>query len=276
MTNLGRLKSTSALLLGWVVACAGCSRKTPDPEITIAAATSLRKTLPVLLDGFVTAHPGATPTATYQSSGEIARQVEGGAGIDVVILAAKDPLDRLIQGGHVDASSACVVATNQLVLIGPAKGSKPGAAPLTFQTLKDLPVGERLAMGDPASVPAGTYAKKALEALGIWKDLQDRVVFAGNVAAVLAYATRGEAALAIVYRTEIEGADGIVQLDVAKGNWAPVPEVWGAITTKTQARKRAEQILHFIQSPDGQSVLGQFGFGPPHFPGKNLNEPDKR
>lgn len=247
-----------ALSLPFSLALLGCKKPSSDHAITIAAATSLRKALPLLVDGFVAAHPGKHATATYGSSGEVVRQIEGGADVDLVIVAAKDPMDRLVRGGHVDAASVKIVATNELVLIGPKKGPK-----LTFETLRDLPPGERLAIGDPASVPAGAYAKQALVALGVWKSLEDRLVLGGNVAAVLTYATRGEVAAAIVYRTEIEGTTGVELLDVAKGQWAPVPEVWAGVTTNGPARADAAQLLDFMVSAEGRRTLGLSGFGPP-------------
>ena len=257
-----RAVTRRAFVLGFAafaLAAAGCKRDpASEKEVTVAAATSLRKVLPALIDGFGKAHPGAAVRATYGASGELARQVEGGAGVDLVIVAAKDPIDRLAGGGHVEAKRARVVATNELVLVGPAGGPK-----LTFQTLgAALPPGEKIAIGEPGAVPAGRYAREALEKLGAWKALEGRVVLGGNVAAVLAYVERGEVAAAIVYRTEVPGTKGIEVLDEGRGEWAPLPEVWAAVTTKARARTDAEALLDFIAGPEGQRILASYGFGP--------------
>jgi molybdate transport system substrate-binding protein len=239
---------------------ASCSRRQDDAaaqEVTVAAATSLRKVVPALVEAFSAAHPGARIVVTYGASGEIVKQVEGGAGIDLVLVAAADPAERLVKGGHVDPASRRVVATNELVLVGRAGGPR-----LTFATLDALPAGERLAIGDPGAVPAGSYAREALERLGLWSKLEGRVVLGGNVAAVLAYVERGEAPAAIVYRTEIAGAKGIEVLDVAKGQWAPVPEVVGGIVADGRARGRAALLLDFMASPEGRRIFAQYGFGP--------------
>ncbi|UQA58903.1 molybdate ABC transporter substrate-binding protein [Polyangium aurulentum] len=241
-----------------LAACSKARTDAADGEVVVAAATSLRKVVPALADAFSTAHPGARVVVTYGASGEICKQVEGGAGIDLVLLAAADPVDRLIRGGHVDAASRRVVATNELVLVGRAGGPR-----LTFATLDVLPAGERLAIGDPGAVPAGGYAREALGKLGLWTKLEGRMVLGGNVAAVLAYVERGEAPVGIVYRTEAEGAKGIEVLDVARGEWAPRPEVVGGMVKSGRGRARAATLLDFVTSPEGQRLLVQYGFGPP-------------
>lgn len=227
-------------------------------EVVVAAATSLRKVVPALVEAFTAAHPGARVVVTYGASGEIVRQIEGGAGIDLVLLAAADPVDRLIKSGRVDAASRRAVATNELVLVG-----RPGGPKLSFATLDALPAGERLAIGDPGAVPAGTYAREALEKLGLWPKLEKRVVLGGNVAAVLAYVERGEAPAAIVYRTELEGMKGVEVLDVAKGEWAPVPVIVGGIIGDGRAREGAARLFDFVASPEGARLFAQYGFGPP-------------
>jgi len=245
-------------LAALVLTAIGCSKRSSEREIVVAAATSLRKALPDLVDAFRKSQKGLVVTVTYGASGALARQVEAGAAIDVVLFAAKLPVDELASGGHVARGSARVVATNELVLIGTAEGPK-----LRFETLASgLPPGERLAIGEPGAVPAGHYAREALQNLGAWKDLEGRVVYGGNVAAVLAYVERGEVPVGIVYRTEIEGAKGIVVLDVAKGSFAPRPEVWGAITARSRAPEEARSLLDFTVSPEGRRILEAHGFGP--------------
>ncbi|TKD00531.1 molybdate ABC transporter substrate-binding protein [Polyangium fumosum] len=258
---LGRRRFVLAFaLVAFVVA--GCKREPAEGggEVTVAAATSLRKVFPKLSEGFGATHPGVRVRATYGASGELARQIEGGAGVDLVIVAARDPIDKLAAGGHVDAKRARIVATNELVLVGPKGGPK-----LTFQTLATaLPPGEKIAIGEPGAVPAGRYAREALEKLGALQALEGRMVLGGNVAAVLAYVERGEVAAAIVYRTEVPGTSGIEVLDGGKAEWAPKPEVWAAVTTKARAGARAdaEALLDFITGPEGQRILASYGFGP--------------
>ena len=236
----------------------GCARPAPAGEITVAAAASLRGVLPELVRAYQTSRPGVRVVATYGASGDLRRQVEGGAPVDAVLFAAAQQVDDLAAAGHLEPGSRRVLATNQLVLIGPR-----GGRPLTFATLDALPPGEHVAIGDPGAVPAGAYAKTWLGAIGKWDALQGRLVLGGDVAAVLAYARRGEVAAAVVYRTEVRGVDDVVVLDEARGPGVPRPEVVGAVVQGARASGEAGAFLGFVGSPEGQRILTDFGFGAP-------------
>lgn len=229
---------------------AGCVSE--DAKPTIATAASLRVVMPAAAAAF-----GAEIAFTYGASGDLRKQVEGGAPIDAVLFASAAPVDSLIASGHADAATRRVLATNELVLIVPA-----GSAPLSFETLVSIPRGERIAIGDPGAVPAGQYARDTLQKLGVWKSLEDRLVLGGDVAAVLAYTRRGEVAAAIVYRTETRGIDDVTITDEARGDWAPNPQVVGALTGQSLATPRARAFLDFLQSPEGRRIFEEHGFRP--------------
>ena len=236
----------------------GCARPAPAGEVTVAAAASLRAVLPELARAYQARRPGVRVVASYGASGDLKKQVEGGAPVDAVLFAAAQPVDDLVAGGLVEPASWRVVASNALILIGPR-----GGRPLTFATLDALPPGEHVAIGDPGAVPAGAYAKTWLGAIGKWQALQGRLVLGGDVAAVLAYARRGEVAAAVVYRTEVRGVDDVVVLDEARGPGVPRPEVVGAVVRGSRAAGEAGGFLAFVGAPEGQRILADFGFGPP-------------
>jgi molybdate transport system substrate-binding protein len=245
-----------ATVLAAALAVASCARRPATHELSVAAATSLREAMPALVTAYERAHRGTHMTVTYGASGALAAQIEAGAPVDAVFFAGATPLDALVAKGRVDAASRRVVASNVLVLAG-----APAEAGLSFATLGTIPAGERVAVGDPASVPAGEYARDYLRALGSWESLQPSLVFAPNVAAVLAYARRGEARAAIVYRTELRGVNGLVELDEATGPRAPRPSVVAGVVR--DASPDAAQFVAFVASADGASVLASSGFGPP-------------
>lgn len=250
------LLASAALTVALVML--GCRGQAPKKEAMLAVATSLRNAMPALISAYEATHPGAKVHATYGASGDLQKQVEGGAPIDGVLFASAMPVDGLIEKGLADARTRRVLATNALVLIGPK-----GAKPLTFQTIDAVPASEKIALGDPGAVPAGQYAKAALEKLGKWSAIQGRVVFGGDVAAVLAYARRGEVAAAIVYKTEIRGIEEVRLLDEAKGEWVPRVEVVAAVVKDAKASPEAAAFLDFVASPEGQRILGGLGFGAP-------------
>src|SRR5882672_312790 len=176
--------ATSALYLALVVLPC-CKGQGQDTEVQFALAQSLRNVTPALAKAYGEKHPGTKIAASYGASGDLMKQVLGGAPIDGVMFASAKPVDELIHEDRADASSRRVLATNQPVLIGP-KGSKP----VTFATLDTVPEREKIAVGDPGAVPAGQYAREYLEKLGKWSRIQGRLVLGGDVAAVLAYARR--------------------------------------------------------------------------------------
>ena len=226
----------------------GCGRGPTAP--VVGAAASLRTVMPALVAAF-----GQDVVVTYGASGTLRQQVEAGAPIDVVIFAAEEPVAALMQAGLADPSTRRRVATNDLVLIVPADSKRV----ITWQTLVSLPVTEKLAIGEPGAVPAGSYARAALQALGTWDALQDRIVFAGDVGAVLTYARRGEAAVAAVYATDVIGIADVRVVDAADWEGAPRPEIVGVAITDSA---RARAFLEFVASPEGARILQGAGFGP--------------
>jgi molybdate transport system substrate-binding protein len=235
-----------------------CRSNPPAREIIVGAASSMRHVFPEIVKEFEKDHPGPKITVTYGASGDLARQIEAGAGMDIVVFAGKQPLDKLVSSRHIDASTTKIIARNELVLIGPEKSPQ-----YTFATLDTLPAGERLAIGDPKTVPVGQYAREALEKLTLWDKLESRLVLGANVAAVLAYLQRGEVSLAIVYRTEVQGAKGIKVLDTATGSWAPRPEIWMGVVQESHDRARAGEFADFLTSSVSQRIFPSFGFGLP-------------
>jgi molybdate transport system substrate-binding protein len=240
-----------------IVLLGACTRASAPRELTFAAAASLRNVMPELQRAYEASHAGVHVVATFGASGDLKKQVEGGAPIDGVIFASARPVKELADAGRVRPPPR-VVATNTLVLVGPQGGPK-----LTFATLAALPAGEHLAIGDPGAVPAGEYARAWLTSLGTWEQLGGRLVLGGDVGAVLAYARRGEVAAAIVYRTDAQGVADVVILDEARGPNAPRPEVVAAVVEGARAQGEATAFLAFLAAPEGQRILREFGFGPP-------------
>lgn len=225
-------------------------------RIMVATAMSLRQVLPVLIDAFRKQSPKTEVVASYGASGDLRRQVEGGAPIDAVVFAAASDVDLLIDKKLI-AGGKHVVASNSLVLIGP-KGGKP----ITFQTIEQVPADEHLAIGDPQTVPAGRYAKEVLQALNKWDAVQNRLVLGGHVAAVLQYARRGEVAAAVVYSTDIIGVEDVVVLDRARGAWAPRIETVAAVVAGGQ-EAAARAFVDYLETPAAAAIFTAHGFGPP-------------
>jgi molybdate transport system substrate-binding protein len=160
-------------------------------RLLVFAAASLRNALDEASAGF-------TPrcVVSYASSSALARQIDAGAPAQVFISADEDWMDFLEAKGRLEPGTRRDLLANRLVWIVPA-GHAPPAQPL-----QALGARGRLAMGDPQHVPAGKYARAALERLGMWNGLAGRIAGAENVRAALALVARGDAPLGIVYRTD--------------------------------------------------------------------------
>jgi molybdate transport system substrate-binding protein len=128
--------------------------------------------------------------------------------------------------------------------------------------LGDAPAGEKIAIGDPKSVPAGAYAKQAFEALGSWSALEDRFALCQDVAQVLAWVRRAEVSAGVVYATETIGVDDIVILDEAAGDWAPRPEVVVGVVSGARQAEVAGAFFDFLRSARGRAILARHGFTP--------------
>jgi len=247
-----------SLLLALAATSCGRRSEATSPEVTLAAGASLRNVMPELIKAFRAREGGPDLAVTYGASGDLRKQVESGAPIDAVLFANAKPVDELIAKRQADAATRRVVATNRLVLIGPK-----GAKPLTFATIDQIAAGEFLAIGEPAAVPAGQYAKDYLIKLGKWDPLQGRLVFGGDVAAVLAYARRGEVAAAIVYETEVNAINDVVVFEEATGEGAPRAEVVVAVTGEGHAGARSAAFLEFLSTAEAQTIFQKHGFGSP-------------
>jgi molybdate transport system substrate-binding protein len=140
------------------------------------------------------------PRIAYGASSALARQVDAGAPAQLFLSADLDWIDWLARRRRL-AGSPMRLLVNDLVLIAPAaSGAQVRIAPGV--DLAGALDGGRLAIADPRAVPAGRYARAALESLGAWKSVEPRLAPAGDVRAALALVARGEAPLGIVYRTD--------------------------------------------------------------------------
>jgi molybdate transport system substrate-binding protein len=165
--------------------------------VTVFAAASLADVLPAILRA--AGHAGVR--FSFAASSVLARQIEQGAPAHVFVSADEPWMDHLQQRGLLAPGTRRNLAGNRLVVV--RTGSAPTAAvEESAQALRAALAGGRIATGDPAHVPVGRYAEAAMRALGLWDDLEPRLVRAENVRSALAFVERGEAAGGIVYATD--------------------------------------------------------------------------
>src|SRR5215475_6101268 len=199
-----RLPTLRALLASTLLIFVGAAWSTPasaqDGKLVVFAAASLKDALDEVNAGY-RREKGQETATSYAASSTLAKQIEAAAPADVFISADLDWMDYLAKKNLIKPETRANLLGNRLVLIAPVNSAaKLGIAP-NFPLAQALGNG-RLAIADPNGVPAGRYAKTALESLGVWSSVADRLAPAENVRATLALVSRGEAPLGIVYQTD--------------------------------------------------------------------------
>jgi molybdate transport system substrate-binding protein len=226
----------------------------------VLAAASLQEALGEAADAWARQrHP--RPVLSFAGSSALARQVEASAPADLFISADEAWMDHIDQRGLLASGSRRVIAGNRLVLIAPLD------SPVKLRIAKGFPLARalgagRLAMADPAAVPAGRYGRAALEALGVWAVVDPRVVRSENVRAALALVERGEAPLGIVYATDAAASRKVRVVGVFPASSHP-PIRYPAAQLKTAKAKDASAFLAFLGSRQARVILARHGFSVP-------------
>ncbi|KUF10579.1 molybdate ABC transporter substrate-binding protein [Pseudoponticoccus marisrubri] len=219
--------------------------------VTVFAAASLKTALDAVAKGYA-AQTGTQVTLSYAGSSALARQIQYGAPADLYISANTlwmDVLDRdglLVPGTRVDLLS------NRLVLIGPA-----GAGPLPPDEIATSLGQRRLAMALVDAVPAGIYGRAALESLGLWGELSDRVAQADNVRAALALVALGEAPLGITYATDAQAEPRVAVRHVFAADTHP-PIRYPVAALREGAD--VDAFLAYLQGESAAAIFAAQGF----------------
>ena len=241
-----------ALLLALVATGSTAAKERP---ITVFAAASTTDVLQRLGARF--ARDGGAPVRfSFASSSLLARQIEEGAPADLFVSADEQWMDYLQQRSLIQTATRRDLLANVLVLVAP----KGHGFPVTMEGGFDLPGAfrGRLAVGDPAHVPAGIYAKEALQHFGWWEALKGRLDSADNVRAALRLVEMGEADAGIVYATDAMASSKVVVLaEFPSGSHAPI--VYPAALCRG-ARPGAAAFLAFIGSAKAAPAWREAGF----------------
>jgi molybdate transport system substrate-binding protein len=227
-------------------------------DVLVFAAASLKTALDEVA-ARCAAQTGKTTTASYAGSSALAKQIEAGAPADIFVSADLDWMDYLAERDLIRPETRTNLLGNDLVLIAPADSAAAATIEPGFPIAALLGEDGRLAVADIAAVPAGKYAKAALEALGVWTAVADRIVQAANVRAALALVARGEAPLGIVYRTDAMAEPGVEVLDTFPEDTHP-PIVYPVALLRDSAGADAAAALACLQSDEARAIFAAHGF----------------
>lgn len=228
-------------------------------EVTIFAAASLSDALNAIAPLYAQAS-GDTLRFNFGASGTLARQIKEGAPADVFFSADELRMNQLAEAGLLLADTRRTLLANTLVVVVAAEG---GAALGAIDELTQADV-RRIAIGEPATVPAGAYAKAHLQALDLWQPLIDKLVPLDNVRAVLAAVEAGNADAGFVYKSDALISKRVriaVEVPLAAGPRITYPV---AVLKDAKSPDAARACVEFLGGAQAQAVFARLGFLPPN------------
>jgi molybdate transport system substrate-binding protein len=219
-------------------------------EILVFGAASLTESLQELGKAFETKN-GAVVRFSFGASSDLARQIKAEAPADVFFSADTAKMDDLEKAGLIRKEDRREFLSNVLVVIVPTTSS------LRISQAKDLTALPRIALADPAAVPVGIYSKKWLEGLGLWKEIEPKVVPTLDVRAALAAVASEAVPAGIVYKTDTAiSKDVKIAMTVQNG-----PEItYSVARVQASTKPSAQRFVDFLAGPDGRGVFERRGF----------------
>ncbi len=225
-------------------------------EITVSAAMSLKNAFEEIGKRF----ESTTKTAcvfNFGASGDLLKQIAGGAPVDIFASAAKKDMDAADSQGLTIAGTCADFALNSVVLVVPAE-AKTGLK--SFEGLNSAEI-KKIAMGNPKSVPAGRYAEDVFIFYNILAAIKDKFIYTENVRQVLDYVARNEVDAGVVYATDAATRSKEVKIVVAAPESSHAPVVYPiALVKGTKNEVDAKAFIALVLSDEGRAVLKKYGF----------------
>jgi len=226
-------------------------------KLIIFAAASLKDALDEVNVAYQ--HENSQETATsYAASSTLAKQIEAAAPADVFISADLDWMDYLAKRNLIKPETRANLLGNRLVLIAPVNSPLNLAIGPNFSLAQALGNG-RLAIADPNGVPAGRYGKAALQSLGVWSTIADRLAPAENVRAALALVARGETPLGIVYQTDAASDKDVKIVGIFPQDTHP-PIIYPIAVVVSSTNPAALGYLAYLKSRAARPTFEKHGF----------------
>ena len=190
----------------------------------------------------------------FGSSGTLAREIENGAPVDAIVAAGEKPVDDLQAKGLLVPGTRRNLLTNSLVLIAPQDSKLSGFEGLTSADVK------LVALGDPATVPAGEYGQQTLKSLGLYDKIRPKIVLGKDVRQVLTYVETGNADAGLVYATDAQ-ISGKVRVTAAAPESSHAPIVYPvAAITGTRNDQAVRAFLAYLSSDAARAIFVKYGF----------------
>lgn len=253
-TSWGKLIAGSVLVAGLAAQAQAADK------VTVFAAASLTNAMQDIAAQYQK-EKSVQVVSSFASSSTLARQIEQGAPADLFISADQQWMDYSISKQQIVENTRYTLLGNELVLVA-AKASKIDSVEIDDKTQWTKLLGDsRLAVGDPDHVPAGIYAKEALQKLAAWSTFEPKLARASDVRGALALVEREEAPLGIVY-----GSDAIASKKVKVVGTFPAsshkPVEYPMAIVKDHEKPVVRAFYDYLKTPAASAIFKQYGFAP--------------
>ncbi|RRN73545.1 molybdate ABC transporter substrate-binding protein [Agrobacterium deltaense] len=250
-------KTIAATTSFWMAASLAAVPAHAAEKVTVFAAASMKNALDALNAEWAK-ESGNEATVSYAASSALAKQIEQGAPADIFISADLAWMDYIAEKKLINADTRSNLLGNRIVLVAPADKAKPVEIKQGFD-LAALVGDGRLAMGAVDSVPAGKYGKAALEKLGVWSSVEQKVAGAESVRAALLLVSRGEAPYGIVYQTDAAADPGVKIVGTFPEDSHP-PIIYPVAILSEAKSPAAKAYLDFLKSAKATPFFEKQGF----------------
>jgi molybdate transport system substrate-binding protein len=226
------------------------------PSVIVSAAISLSDCLEEISRAYA-GQGGAPVRFNFAGSNVLSRQIVNGAPVDLFISADEAQMDLAARRGAIDVNTRVPLLSNRLAVV-----TMPGRPVVSDIRGLLQPSVRRIAIGDPAAVPAGGYAREYLQRLGLWEALQAKLVPVSNVRAALGAVENGSVDAAFTYESDAASAHSARAALVVSGEGAPHIVYPAAIATAAPNRRGAEALLAYLRGPAAAAVFRRYKFVP--------------
>lgn len=256
--NLGRHRRLRGGAVALLLGLAAWPTTAPaSHSVLVYAAASMTNAVEEIVDSCERGHPKPI-RMSFAASSVLAKQIDHGASAAVFLSANPAWMDYLERRDLLAAGSRQHFAGNALVIVAPASSPSPASGRLA-DVLAALPADARIAMGDPDHVPAGLYARAALESLGAWAAVRGRVARAANVRAALALVESGAAPLGIVYATDAEASRRVhIVAELPRESHPPI--VYESAIIRGRDTPAVRRLFACMQEAETAAILARHGF----------------
>lgn len=223
-----------------------------EGTITVSAAASLVDALEEVAERFNEEYPEVEVDFNFGGSGALMQQITQGAPADLFFSANETHFEEVVNEGYIDEENTVDLLRNEIVLVVPVDS--------TVESFDELENADRIAVGNPESVPAGEYSMEAFENMDIMEEIESKFIFATDVRQVLNYVETENVDAGVVYHTDALTSDGIEVVDTApEDSHSPVIYPLGTLND-TDNPKAQRAFYEFVQSEEAGEVFNEYGF----------------